>query len=133
MSAIAATAAVALIGCGSSAPRPTWMATTCGQPPLEQKPSTFGFSCDGNAGFPGVKWRDWGGSAASGSGTYMLAGDCIPDCASAPRYEYRARIVATEVAFCGHRRVYAVVTAYLDHRDFRGDRVVRGPRLVSCV
>ena len=64
--------------------------------------------------------------------TLSLAGGCVPDCASAPRYQYQARVVASEVALCGSPRVYGLLTAYLGQPDFRGDRVLR-ERLVACV
>lgn len=113
--------------------RRAWIPAACGQPPLRQHPSTFAFSCDANVVFTGVRWQHWGTATATGIGVLNLVDGCIPDCASAPRYQYAARIVATSVALCGSRRVYSMLTAYLSERDVRGQKVLHAPRLLSCV
>ncbi len=109
------------------------MASTCGQPPLVQHASSFAFSCDGNVVLTGVHWKGWGEAQATGTGTLVLTGNhCVPDCASAPRYLYTARIVASQVALCGKRRVYGLLTVYLAQPDYRGERRL-SVRLGSCV
>lgn len=120
------------VATGSSS-RHAWMPAACGLPPFRQHPSTFAFSCDANVVFTGVHWQHWGEATATGTGTLNLAGECNPDCASAPRYQYAARIVVSQIALCGSRRVYGIATAYLTERDYRGQKVLHGPRLVSCV
>jgi hypothetical protein len=111
----------------------TLMPTTCGLPPLTQHPSTFSFSCDGNVVFKQVHWQGWGGRTATGSGDlYLIGNECIPDCASAPFYVYPVRVVASQIARCGKRRVYGLVTAYLSEPDYRGEREL-SQRLGSCV
>ncbi len=109
------------------------MATVCGEPPLQQQPSTFGFSCGGAVVFRGVRWKGWGGSTATATGTLWLEGGCVAKCAAAPVYWYSVRIVASQIALCPRsRRVYGLVTARLAAPDFRGERTLRN-RLVSCV
>lgn len=104
----------------------------CGLPPLVQHPSTFAFSCDGNVVFMNVHWQHWGQATATGSGTLSeLADGCTPDCASAPRNHYAARIVASQIVLCGPRRVYSTITAYLNERDARGQNVLSGPRFMT--
>jgi hypothetical protein len=122
-----------IAGCGGSSElRPAWMASTCGQPPLVQHPVVFPFSCDGNVVFRGARWSDRGRSTATATVTANIVGDCVPDCALAPVYRYRARVVASQVAFCKSRRVCGLLTAHLDHRDVRGVKVLRS-RLVACI
>ena len=95
-------AALLVTGCGASKPAsPASLATRCGQPPLVQRPTVFSFSCDGNVVSSGARWTNWGESTAMAMATLSLAGVCVPDCASAPRYQYQARVVASEVALCG--------------------------------
>lgn len=119
--------------CGASKPAPpTWMPARCGQPPLVQRPSVFSFSCDANVVFTSTRWMHWGESTATATATLNFPGDCIPDCASAPRYQYQARVVASEITPCGSRRGYGLLTAYLTQTDFRGDKVLRS-RLLACV
>lgn len=125
---------IAMAASGAIAhPAPTSMASTCGQPPLLQRPATFSFSCDANVVFTHVRWQHWGEATATGTGTlYLIGNNCIPDCARAPRYRYPVRIVASQVAYCGSRRVYGLITAHLNTPDYRGQRTLSN-RLVSCV
>jgi len=109
------------------------MPAACGQPPYLQHPSRFAFSCDGNTIFTTVHWQHWGESSATGDGTLsMLSDGCIPDCATAPRNQYAARIVASDIIFCGTRRIYSTLTAYLAEPDSQGHRVLSAPRVTSC-
>ena len=112
--------------------KPTGVATTCGEPPFVERPAELSFSCDGNVVFKDVRWGTWGGAQAHGSGTlYLIGNECVPNCAEAPRYQYPVRLVASEIAVCGSRRVYGLVTAYLTEPDYMGKRSLSN-RLQRC-
>jgi hypothetical protein len=65
-----------------------------------------------------------------------MKGPCNPDCASAPVYRYRVRLVASQVALCGPQghteRIYGRIVELLSEPDIRGDRQL-SQTLASCV
>jgi hypothetical protein len=79
-----------------------------------------------------LQLRGFRGRRATGTGVLTLVDGCTPDCASAPRHQYAARIVVSRVVRCGSRRVYSTITAYLKERDVRGQDVLHAPRLARC-
>jgi hypothetical protein len=103
-----------------------------GGPPFEQRPSNFAFSCDGGRVFTRVRWSTWGRATAAASGVAGIQGPCTPSCSLAAEYRYHVKIVASQIALCGRRRVYGLITAYFNGRDIDGDRSLTH-KLGSCV
>ncbi|HVC86168.1 MAG TPA: hypothetical protein VNC40_01935 [Gaiellaceae bacterium] len=94
------------VGCtppGSNA----WI-NNCG--PLVHAPKTLVIACaDANYSLGGLKWRGWGASLASATGT-AHANDCKPYCAAGHFHAYPVTVDADKLTKCGSAHYYARVT-----------------------
>jgi hypothetical protein len=113
----------------ASTPR-TWTAGCGGEPDWSQHPSSIGLTCDSVAIIVGLRWRDWGDATAQAAGTLDAAMSCTPNCAEAPRRHYAVRVVASDIGYCGARRVYGEITVYYTGRQ-SGRKPVSQPALCS--
>ena len=55
---------------------------------------------------------------------------CVPDCADAPRHHYAAAVVASNIEYCGNRRVCGTITAR--YTDPARGREVTSQNLYAC-
>jgi hypothetical protein len=88
----------------------TW-APGCNGGPItwSQHPPELAFTCGGpTAIVVHLRWRHWGNATAQASGTYEYAG-CTPNCAQARRHRAAATVVASNIGYCGTRRVYGEI------------------------
>jgi hypothetical protein len=93
---------------GCTPPGGTAWINDCG--PLESAPKTLVIACaDANYSLGGLKWRHWGTSLASATGT-AHANDCKPYCAAGHFHSYRVTVTADRLARCGRAHVYARLT-----------------------
>lgn len=93
---------------GCSPPRTTAWINSCG--PLLAAPTQLMLACaDGNYYLAGLRWRHWGGAAASASGT-AHANDCKPDCAAGHFHSYPVTVTADRPRRCNSARYYARLT-----------------------
>ena len=94
------------VGCtppGSNA----WI-NNCG--PLVHAPKTLAIACaDANYSLGGLKWRGWGASLASATGT-AHANDCKPYCAAGHFHAYPVTVDADKLTKCGSAHYYARLT-----------------------
>lgn len=83
----------------------TWVLDLSGR--VRARPRRMDFASD--ASLLDLRWRGWGGSAASASGRVRLL-RCRPDCADGTVFYRPARIRLTDLRRCGRARFYAVAT-----------------------
>ena len=97
-------------GVTSTTPR-TWAPGCNGGPDgWAQHPTELAFTCGGpTAVIVRLRWLDWGEATARATGTYESAG-CTPNCAQAPRHRTAATVIASNIGYCGNRRVYGKIT-----------------------
>jgi hypothetical protein len=95
-----------------AASTPTTWAPGCNGGPItwSQHPPELAFTCGGpTAIVVHLRWRHWGNATAQGSGTYEYAG-CTPNCAQARRRRAAATVTASNIGYCGTRRVYGKIS-----------------------
>jgi hypothetical protein len=99
-------------GAAIAAAKPSVWAPGCNGTPRawSQHPSQIGLTCDSVDVIVAVRWRRWGDATAEASGTLNAAEGCTPNCAEAPRHHYAVTIVASDIGYCGTRRVYGTIT-----------------------
>jgi hypothetical protein len=99
---------------GITSAKPTTWAPGCNGEPYDwsQHPSQIGLTCDGVAIIVGLRWRNWDDASAQATGTLNAAVSCTPNCAEAPRRHYAVRVVASDIGYCGTRRVYGDITVH---------------------
>ncbi len=80
----------------------------CG--PLASAPPTLVLACaDANYSLGALKWRRWGASIASASGT-AHANDCKPYCAAGHFHSYPVAVAADRLTKCGSADIYTRLT-----------------------
>jgi hypothetical protein len=111
--AFMATPALASAARGArAASTPTTWAPGCNGGPItwSRHPPELAFTCGGpTAIVVHLLWRHWGNATAQASGTYEYAG-CTPNCAQARRHRAAATVTASNIGYCGPRRVYGKIT-----------------------
>ncbi len=97
----------------SAATPPTWAPGCNGEPyGWSQRPATVELTCDSVANITGLHWHNWGRATAQALGTLNAATGCTPNCAEAPRRHFAVRVLASNVGYCGARRVYATIAVH---------------------
>jgi hypothetical protein len=90
----AAASPLKITNCNKAASRPRLLTLTCG---------------DGNTYLRGLSWSSFGGTAASGKGTFVT-NTCEPNCAQGKNVRYPAAVKATGSKKCKDATVYAKLT-----------------------
>jgi hypothetical protein len=125
-----ALASAASAGIGSAKPA-TWVPGCGGEPyGWSQHPSRIYVTCDGTVVIESLRWRDWGDASARATGTLNAAVGCTPSCAEAPRRHYAVRVLASDIGYCGTRRVYADITVHYT-KPTRGQKPFSQPTFCS--
>jgi hypothetical protein len=90
---------------GCVPPNATAWINDCG--PLVNAPARLTLACaDGNYSLAKLRWRHWGQSVATASGT-VLANDCKPYCAAGHFHSYAATVTVDRLTRCNSARYYA--------------------------
>lgn len=107
-------------GIGSAKPA-TWVPGNCdgGSPPWAQHPSRIYATCDGTAVIESLRWRGWDDATAQATGILNDAVSCTPNCAEAPRRHYAVELVASDIGYCGTRRVYGEIVVHYTEPKLR--------------
>lgn len=106
-------------GIGSAKPA-TWAPGCNGEPyDWSQHPSRIGLSCDSIDIVVGLRWRDWDDASARATGTLNAGVSCTPNCAEAPRRHYAVEVVASDIGYCGTRRVYGEIVVHYTEPKLR--------------
>ena len=107
-------------GIGSAKPA-TWVPGNCdgGSPPWAQHPSRIYATCDGTAVIESLRWRGWDDATAQATGILDDAVSCTPNCAEAPRRHYAVELVASDIGYCGTRRVYGEIVVHYTEPKLR--------------
>jgi hypothetical protein len=90
---------------GCEPPNATAWINDCG--PLVRAPAQLMLACaDGNYSLTHLRWRHWGRSLASASGT-VRANDCTPYCAAGHFHSYTVSVTVDKLTRCGSAHYYA--------------------------
>jgi hypothetical protein len=93
---------------GCEPPGATAWINDCG--PLVSAPAQLILACgDGNYLLTHLRWRNWGRSVATASGT-VRANDCKPYCAAGHFHSYAATVAVDHLARCNSAHYYARLT-----------------------
>ena len=78
------------------------------------RPSPLWLSADGTLVVLHVRWRQWGGRVAVGTGTAEYHG-CTPSCGAAPAHYAHVTVNLWDIVQCDGQAYYNKVTLYKRH------------------